>query len=156
MFEASLFNIVHTTCTRHVGISDTHTRWSISRFIIFTIVWFLGRWYIGPTAMPRAAVTPLALLAWQPPEALLEGRYTSVAAEQNHVIFIITTWSYYVSSFYKLFILVGGVVLIPDTVCKSRSLRRILSRLRADLDLRKITQTMAITWCAHTISGRHF
>ena len=29
---------------------------------IYTIVWFLRapRWYIGPTAMPRAAVTPIA------------------------------------------------------------------------------------------------
>ena len=40
---------------------------------------------------------------WQPPEALQEGRYTSVAPEQNHAIIIITTWSHNVSSFYKLF-----------------------------------------------------
>ena len=134
----------------------TYTLINIEGYYLYNSVIFRApRWYIGPTAMPRAAVTPMALLAWQPPEALLEGRYTSVAAEQNHAIFIITTWFYYVSSFYKLFILVRGVVLIPDTVCKSRSLRRILSRLRADLDLRKITQTLAITWCAHTISGRH-
>ena len=31
---------------------------------------------------------------WQPPEALQEGRYTSVAPEQNHAIIIITTWSH--------------------------------------------------------------
>ena len=41
---------------------------------------------------------------WQPPEALQEGRYTSVAPEQNHAIFIITTWSHNVSSSYKLFV----------------------------------------------------
>ena len=41
---------------------------------------------------------------WQPPEALQEGRYTSVAPEQNHAIIIITTWSHDVSSFYKLFV----------------------------------------------------
>ena len=40
---------------------------------------------------------------WQPPEALQEGRYTSVAPEQNHAISIITTWSHNVLSFYKLF-----------------------------------------------------
>ena len=36
---------------------------------------------------------------WQPPEALQEGWYTSVAPEQNHAIIIITTWSHDVSSF---------------------------------------------------------
>ena len=41
---------------------------------------------------------------WQPPEALQEGRYTSVLPEQNHAIIIITTWSPNVSSFYKLFV----------------------------------------------------
>ena len=40
---------------------------------------------------------------WQPPEALQEGRNTSVAPEQNHAIIIITTWSHNVSSFYRLF-----------------------------------------------------
>ena len=40
---------------------------------------------------------------WQPPEALQEGRYTSVAPEQNHAIIIITTWSDNALSFYKLF-----------------------------------------------------
>ena len=34
----------------------------IGKLIIYTIVWFFRapRWYIGPTAMPRAAVTPIA------------------------------------------------------------------------------------------------
>ena len=41
---------------------------------------------------------------WQPPEALQEGRYTSVVPEQNNAIIIITTWSHNVSSFYKLFV----------------------------------------------------
>ena len=36
---------------------------------------------------------------WQRPEALQEGRYTSVASEQNPAIIIITTWSHNVSSF---------------------------------------------------------
>ena len=40
---------------------------------------------------------------WQPPEALQEGRNTSVAPEQNHAIIIITTWSHNVSLFYRLF-----------------------------------------------------
>ena len=40
---------------------------------------------------------------WQPPEALQEGRYTSVSPEKIHAIIIITTWSHDVSLFYKLF-----------------------------------------------------
>ena len=39
----------------------------------------------------------LSTRSWQ------EGRYTSVAPEQNHTIIIITTWSHNASSFYKLF-----------------------------------------------------
>ena len=69
---------------------------------------------------------------WQPPEALQEGRYISVAPKHNHAIIVITTWSHNVSSFYKFFCFtpVRGVNLIPNTVW---SCRRILSRLRADL-----------------------
>ena len=53
----------------HNHYVTTTTRTMTTKFSIFytmfcnyTIVWFLRapRWYIGPTAMPRAAVTPIA------------------------------------------------------------------------------------------------
>ena len=62
----------------------------------YTIVSFLRapRWNIGPTAMPRAAGTANSARAkrgryWpcRPPEALQEGRYSSVGAR--------TKWHYY-------------------------------------------------------------
>ena len=52
-------NTAHWNNSLHIGgtwycPSDPYTN--------YTIVWFLRapRWYIGPTAMPRAAVTPIA------------------------------------------------------------------------------------------------
>ena len=85
----------------------------MDRTNIYTIVWFLTapHWNIGPTAMSRAAVTPIysaftslgCYWLWQPPEALQEGWYTSLAREQNHAIIIITIWSHDVSSFCKPF-----------------------------------------------------
>ena len=48
-----------------------------------------------------------------------------------------------------------GVNLVINTVCKSRSSRRILSRLRTDLRENTDT-TLRITWCDHPISGNHF
>ena len=62
-----LWNKLHeiwTFCgkwTLHYGYISSHGL--VPHFIdIYTIVWFLRapRWYIGPTAMPRAAVTPIA------------------------------------------------------------------------------------------------
>ena len=71
-------------------------------FYIYTIVWFLRapRWYIGPTAMPRANVTLLAVTAAR---GITGWTISSVAPEHNHAFIIITTWSHDVSSFHKLF-----------------------------------------------------
>ena len=46
---------------RKYVVADTFS-WEYLYPDIYTIVWFLRapRWYIGPTAMPRAAVTPIA------------------------------------------------------------------------------------------------
>ena len=116
IYGASLLKSIHVMCH------------------IYTIVWFLGRHAeISNRLQCRAKLVPYWL--WQPPDALHKGRNTSVALEKNHVIIIITTWSHNVSSFYKLFPRgpVRGIDLFPDTVCKLRSCRQILSRLRVDL-----------------------
>ena len=52
-------NIIHCIPQNDMTLINYHPIW---QYYIYTIVWFLRapRWYIGPTAMPRAAVTPIA------------------------------------------------------------------------------------------------
>ena len=107
---------------------DTMTH--VVRDIIYTIVWFLRapRWYIGPTAMPRAAKTPIA------------------------------TWSHNASWFYKLFAcgsVSWGALIYFQLLFVSHDRVDRSSRLRADLR-ENPSKTMGITWCAHPISGKHF
>ena len=54
-----LINAPHGTEPRKKLIKRWYIVWVM---VIMIIVWFLRapRWYIGPTAMPRAAVTPIA------------------------------------------------------------------------------------------------
>ena len=132
----------------------------------YTIVWFFRapRWYIGPTAMPRAAVTPIApersegaigcdsrprhcrrddIPAWRPNKITLLSLLPLDLTMYHHFI-----------SFLCAVQSREGVTLIPDAVCKSRWCRQILSLARG-LE-REPHQTMGITWCAHPISGKHF
>ena len=104
----------------------------ITRSNIYTIVWFLRapRWYIGPTAMPRAAVTPIA------PERS-EGaigcdsrprhcRRDDIPAWRPNKITLLTllpldlTMYHRFISFLCVVQSLRDVNLIPDTVCKSK------------------------------------
>ena len=99
---------------------------------ICTIVWFFRapRWYIGPTAMPRAAVTPIApersegaigcdsrprhcrrddIPAWRPNKiTLLSLLPLDLTMYHRFISFLCAVQSR------------EGVSLTPDTVCKSR------------------------------------
>ena len=109
------------------------------------------RWYIGPTAMPRAAVTPIApersegaigcdsrprhcrrddIPAWRPNKITLLSLLPLDLTMYHHFI-----------SFLCAVQSREGVTLIPDAVCKSRwcNLDKF-SRLRADLRENPIKQ----------------
>ena len=58
-------DVTRTRCTGSVTSYRRlflHAQVGAKAIFTYTIVWFLRapRWYIGPTAMPRAAVTPIA------------------------------------------------------------------------------------------------
>ena len=101
------------------------------------------RWYIGPTAMPRAAVTPIA------PERS-EGaigcdsrprhcRRDDIPAWRPNKITLLSLLPLDLMMYHRLISFMRAVQsregcwFNPRSVCKSRWCRQILSRLRADL-----------------------
>ena len=136
----------------------TYSRWAAFEYYTGCMYIFIQycdffrapRWYIGPTAMPRAAVTPIApersecaigcgsrprhcrrddIPAWRPNKITLLSLLPLVLTMYRRFI-----------SFLCAVHSREGRWLNPDTVCKSRWCRQILSRMRADLRENPIKQ----------------
>ena len=131
--------------TRATGTSAFRGYRHLITYIIYTIVWFLRapRWYIGPTAMPRAAVTPTAP-EWSEGAIGCDShprhcRRDDIPAWRPNKITLLSLLPLDLTMYHRFISFLRAVQsrdgrwLIPDAVYKSGSCRQILSRLRADL-----------------------
>ena len=80
--------------------------------------------------MPRAADRPIAP---ERSEALQRGARPKWRYYMHHYYHLISQCIIVLQAFCVRFSPMRGVNLIPNAICRSRSCRRILSRLRADL-----------------------